>query len=193
VAQGSSGTSTITITPVSGFSSNVTLSATGLPSGVTATFSPNPTATSSTLTLKASATAATGTVTVTVKGTSGSLTHNATISLTVNANGGGAAVALKPSALTWGNIKVGTTAPVRIVNLTNSGTATLNISSITLSGDFAKKTVSASCGSTVLPKKTCQIQVTFTPTQTGLRSGTLTINDDAPNSPQTVALTGTGK
>ena len=90
VTQGANGTSTITITSQNAFSSAVTLSASGLPSGVTASFSANPVtpaangSTTSTVTLAASATAATGTATVTITGTSGGLTHTATIALTVN-------------------------------------------------------------------------------------------------------------
>ncbi len=84
IMQGASGTSTVTITPQNGFSSSVSLSASGLPSGVTASFSPNPATTTSTLTLAASGTATTGTVTVTITGTSGSLTHTTTVNLTVN-------------------------------------------------------------------------------------------------------------
>ncbi|MFZ1918146.1 MAG: S53 family peptidase [Terriglobales bacterium] len=85
VLQGGQGTSTITITPSNGFSGNVTLSASGLPKGVTAAFTPNPATSTSALTLTASATAATGTATVTITGTSGSLTETTTISLTVSA------------------------------------------------------------------------------------------------------------
>ncbi len=84
ILQGANGTSTITVTPVNGFNSSVSLSASGLPSGVTASFNPASTTTTSTLTLTASSTATTGTATVTVTGTSGSLTHTTTISLTVN-------------------------------------------------------------------------------------------------------------
>ncbi len=84
IAQGSQGTSTISITPSNGFSGSVTLSASGLPSGVTAAFSPNPATSTSTLTLTASATAATGTVTVTITGTSGTLTNTTVLSLSVN-------------------------------------------------------------------------------------------------------------
>src|ERR1700723_3377214 len=84
VTQGSSGTSTITITDEGGFSGSVTLSASGLPSGVTASFNPNPATSTSTLTLSATSTAATGTVTVTISGVSGSTTGSTTISLTVN-------------------------------------------------------------------------------------------------------------
>ncbi|MGO8808814.1 MAG: protease pro-enzyme activation domain-containing protein [Candidatus Sulfotelmatobacter sp.] len=82
---GASGKSNITITSVNGFSGNVTLAASGLPTGVTAAFSPNPATSSSTLTLTASATAATGTATVTITGTSGTLRNTTVLSLTVNA------------------------------------------------------------------------------------------------------------
>jgi len=85
ITQGSSGQSAVTVTPQNGFSGSVSLSASGLPSGVSAAFSPNPTTTTSTLTLTASSAAATGTATVTITGTSGPLTHTTTISLTVNA------------------------------------------------------------------------------------------------------------
>jgi hypothetical protein len=87
VGQGSNGTSTITVNPTNGFTGSVTMSVTStLPTGVTASFSPNPTATTSTLTLTASPTATTGgPVTVTVQGTSGALTQTTTISLTVTA------------------------------------------------------------------------------------------------------------
>jgi uncharacterized membrane protein len=85
VQGGSAGTSTITITPSNGFASSVALSATGVPSGVTAAFSPNPATSTSTLTLTASSTATTGTATVTVTGTSSGLTHTTTVTLTVNA------------------------------------------------------------------------------------------------------------
>jgi subtilase family serine protease len=79
-----SGTSTISITPVNGFSGNVTLSASGLPKGVTAYFNANPATSSSLVTFTASSTAKKGTATVTITGTSGSLTATTTITLTVN-------------------------------------------------------------------------------------------------------------
>jgi len=99
VTQGSSGTSTITITAVDGFSGNVTLAASGLPTGVTAGFSPNPATSTSTLTLTASGTATAGTVTVTITGTSGSLTASTTISLTVKALVQSFSLSASPSAV----------------------------------------------------------------------------------------------
>ena len=87
VTQGAQGTSTITINPSNGFSGSVTLSASALPSGVTAAFSPNPATGTSTMTLTASATAKERTTTVTIIGTSGSQSATSTIKLTVDGSG----------------------------------------------------------------------------------------------------------
>ena len=83
VAQGSSATDTISVTDVGAFTGSVTLTASGLPSGVTAAFGTNPTTGSSVLTLTASSTATTGAAKVTITGTSGTLTASTTIALTV--------------------------------------------------------------------------------------------------------------
>jgi hypothetical protein len=85
VKRGSSGSSTITVNDLNGFTGSVTLSTSALPSGVTASFGTNPTTSTSVLTFTASSTAATGTSTITITGTSGSLTHTTTISLTIAA------------------------------------------------------------------------------------------------------------
>jgi pseudomonalisin len=76
-------TSTITITPSGGFTGQMTLGTSGLPSGVGASFNHNPATSSSTLTFVASSNSSQGTFTVTVSGTSGSLTHTPSIRLTV--------------------------------------------------------------------------------------------------------------
>jgi hypothetical protein len=192
ITQGSSGTSTITVVPVNGFSGSVTLSTSALPSGVTAGFSPDPTTSTSTLTFTASGTATTGTVTVTITGVSGSLTHTTSVSLTVNPNTGG--ISVSPTSLIWPTkIPVGTTKGPRIVTLTNNENITVIISSITTTGDFAVANTGKHCGGAILAGGSCLVKVTFTPTQVGLRTGTLTITDSATNSPQTVPLQGTGK
>ena len=84
ITQGSNGSSTITVTPQNSFTGSVTLAASGLPNGVTASFGANPTTATSTLTLTASSTATTGVSTVTITGTSGSLSHTTTVALTVS-------------------------------------------------------------------------------------------------------------
>ncbi|MGB8848685.1 MAG: protease pro-enzyme activation domain-containing protein [Candidatus Acidiferrales bacterium] len=80
VDRSAKGTSTITIHPANGFTGSVTLSATGMGSGVTAAFGTNPATSTSVLTLTASSSATTGTYTITVHGTSGSLSPTTTIS-----------------------------------------------------------------------------------------------------------------
>ncbi len=85
IVQGASGASTLTLTPQNGFSSTVTISFTGLPTGVSGSFGPGPTAASCILTLAATASAAAGKSTVTITGKSGSLSETATIALTVTA------------------------------------------------------------------------------------------------------------
>jgi hypothetical protein len=93
VTQGASGSSTISTAVSGGFNSAVTLSASGLPAGVTASFNPTsiaaPGSGNSTLTFTASATATTGTANVTVTATGGTVTHTITIALTIAAAGGG--------------------------------------------------------------------------------------------------------
>lgn len=106
IAQGTGGATTIGVTPKNGFSSNVALSVTGLPSGVTASFNPSSTAATSTLTLSAGNTATTGTATLTISGTSGSLSHSTTLSLNVTAGGGGSSQLLGNSGF-----ETGTAAP----------------------------------------------------------------------------------
>lgn len=65
----------------------------------------------------------------------------------------------------------------------------LDITSIGASGNFSQ---TDNCGRTLAPKASCSIQVTFTPTTIGSLSGTLSITDNAPLSPQTISLAGTG-
>ncbi len=83
--QGSAASSTITITPVNGFTGQVTLALAGVPRGVTATVSPGSTATTRTVVFVANSVAATGFAAVTVTGTSGNLTQTAVITLAVSA------------------------------------------------------------------------------------------------------------
>jgi subtilase family serine protease len=79
----SSAGSTVSVAGQNGFSGSVSLIASGLPSGVTAAFSPSSTTGNSSLTFTASSTAATGTFNVTVTGVSGALSSTTSISLTV--------------------------------------------------------------------------------------------------------------
>ena len=109
--------------------------------------------------------------------------------LTQQVNGAGA-VTLSPTLLGFGNVAINTTSAAKTVTLTNSGAGSLSINSIATSGSFAIS--SKTCGTTLAAAAKCTVKVTFTPTMLGTLTGTLTFTDNAPDSPQTVPLSGTG-
>ncbi len=94
-----------------------------------------------------------------------------------------------PTSLVFGAQAEGTTSAVQVVTLTNSGNAQLNISNITINGDFVFTT---DCGTALAPGAGCAIHVGFAPTDEGARLGTLTLIHDAPGNPGVVTLHGTG-
>ena len=102
-------------------------------------------------------------------------------------NAGASAVSLSPTSLSFGAQANGTTSGAQQVTVTNSGTGPLILSSIQTTSEFA---ATNTCGAAIAPAATCTIQVTFTPSASGTQTGTLTITDNAPDSPQTVPLTG---
>jgi hypothetical protein len=165
VTQGSSGTSTITVNKLNGFTGSVTLSASGLPTGVTATFGTNPTTGSSVVTFTASSTATTGTKSVTITGTSGTLSHTTSISLTVNATATpNFSLSASPSSLS--------------VTQGSSGNSTITVSpsggftgSVTLSNSALPSGVTASFGTN--PTTSTSV-LTFTASSTAT-TGTSTI------------------
>ncbi len=106
--------------------------------------------------------------------------------------GGGTTVTVTPSSLTFSATVVGVTSAAKTVTLKNTGSATLNISSIAITGDFGQASSTKPCGSTLAAGASCLVKVTFTPTQVGARTGTLTFTDNATGGPQTVSLSGTG-
>jgi len=110
--------------------------------------------------------------------------------LTAFKAGGSAGVNFSPTSLTFASQAVGTTSAAQTMTLTNTGTAALNVTSIAASAQYAQTNT---CGSSVAAGANCTISVTFTPTATGSRPGTITITDNATGSPQTVSLAGTGQ
>lgn len=99
------------------------------------------------------------------------------------------AVTLTPTSLSFATLRVGNTSSAKTVTVRNTGNAALSVSSVATSGDFSETN---NC-TTVNPGRTCAIRVKFHPTATGSRTGTVTITDNASNSPQSVPLTGTGR
>ncbi|HEX3094398.1 MAG TPA: hypothetical protein VHW72_17310, partial [Candidatus Angelobacter sp.] len=170
VTQGSSGNSTITVTPSGGFTGSVSLSTSALPSGVTASFGTNPTTGTSVVTFTASSTATTGTTSVTITGTSGTLSHTTSISLTVNATATpNFSLSASPSSLT---VKQGTSGSSTIT-VTPSGGFT---GSVTLSNSALPSGVTASFGTN--------------PT-TGTSALTFTASSTATTGTSTITITGT--
>jgi hypothetical protein len=111
-------------------------------------------------------------------------------SVVLSGNGNGATVSFSPSSLNFGNQTVNSTSAGQTVTMTNIGNATLNITSITASGQFA--IAGSTCGTTLTASSTCSFTVTFTPTQTGTVNGNVTLADNGYPSPQSVPLTGVG-
>ena len=131
---------------------------------------------------------ATGTRTGAVSITDNAAGSPQTIGLT--GTGQAPSVSLSPSSLAFGGQMVGTTSSAQSVTLSNTGNGTLSVTSISASGDFAE---TDTCGSSVAAGASCTINVTFTPTATGTRTGAVSIADNAAGSPQTISLTGTGQ
>ena len=101
---------------------------------------------------------------------------------------------LSTNSLNFGTVTKGTGSS-KTVTLTNPGTTALSINAIGISGDTLDFTVTSTgtpCQSTLNPGNSCTIGVTFKPLSTGSHAATLVITDNAQNSPQKVALSGTG-
>ena len=112
---------------------------------------------------------------------------------TVPLSGTGTIIKLSATSLNFGSVMVGKISQPQIVVLTNVGSTTLTITSITVTGtdngDFA---VSNTCHGSVGAGGSCNIIVRFIPTQTGLRTAAVSITDNGGGSPQKIALSGTG-
>ncbi|HLJ29777.1 MAG TPA: glycosyl hydrolase [Candidatus Angelobacter sp.] len=111
---------------------------------------------------------------------------------TVSLGNGGSqspSASLSANSLTFGSQNVGTTSASQTLTLTNHGPGGLTISSVAVTGDFSQTN---NCGTSLAANASCSISVSFKPTATGARTGTLTVTDNASNSPQTAALSGTG-
>jgi hypothetical protein len=97
---------------------------------------------------------------------------------------------VSPTSFDFGKVLVGKTSPQLHVSLKNTGDADMTVSSVSISGNYAIPV--NHCAAGVKPGTHCDVYVTFTPQALNVETGTLTFNDNATNSPQTVSLTGTG-
>ena len=119
---------------------------------------------------------------------------NSTQTVTLSGTGTAPTATLSAPSLSFGSEPVGMTSGVQSVIVTNSTSTFLTFTNIATTGDFAVAASGTTCSTSapVAPSGTCVINVTFSPTAAGSRTGTLTLNDNAPNSPQMVTLSGTG-
>ena len=160
----------VTILPGNGdgtFGSGVTLTSGALPSGIVA----------------ADFNGDGGLDLATANGTTAGDTGSATVLLNEPVIG------ITPNSLAFAAQKVGTTSAAQMITVDNPGATPLKVSGITLSGDFKETN---NCPAKLTVGKNCTINVTFSPTQTGTRTGTLSIKDSALSSVQKIALAGSG-
>jgi len=192
VSQSSSITATITVIDAGGFAGNVGLTASGLPSGVTASFDPSPTTGTSVLTLTASSTASLGTATVTITGTSGSLVSTTPLFLTVDSPS-----TSSPPTGGFGSMNVGTASQPSALTVTFTTAGTLGNIAVLTQGVPNLEFTNASGGTCAIgtayaANATCIVNVTFTPRYAGMRYGAVVLVDATGNQLAKLYLQGTG-
>jgi hypothetical protein len=200
---GGSQTVTVGLTETN-YTGSVALATSALPSGVTPTITQPGTGNSGSITLQAAGNTAlvsNQTITITASG-SGVSSVTGTFSLSVTAFGGGGTTTISPlpaslffaTATAVGSDRPATTTS-QTLTITNTGNAQLSFSATpSATGDFSVNPSGSTC-SPSLPLATgasCTVALVFAPTQAGEQDETLTIGDNALNSPQTVMLKGFG-
>ena len=96
-----------------------------------------------------------------------------------------------PTSLDFGSVLVGSTSTLPI-QITNVSTTPAIFNAVTATGDYAATGTCPTPGNVLAPSATCTIQIAFTPTQPGTRTGTLSLNTSLTSLPLTAALTGIG-
>lgn len=108
-----------------------------------------------------------------------------------------AAVTASPSTLAFGSVVVGSTSTASTITVTNSGSSALTFGAGAVqlagshAGDFAISSNTCTSSSVAIGS-TCAVSIRFAPSVVGSRSASLTFADNAANSPQSLALSGTG-
>jgi len=100
---------------------------------------------------------------------------------------------LSVGALSFSATTAGATSPAQTITLKNTGGATLNITSISITGANASNFAATNnCGLSLAASATCTVSIAFTPSSAASFSASLSFADNAANSPQSVTLTGAG-
>jgi len=143
------------------------------------------------------------TVTVSFAPTSAA-TDNTSVTLTDNAAnspqsialaGTGVAappVTLSASSLSFGNETVGTTSAPQVVTVANSGTSSVTFPTPAVAAVAGYSVVTTCSGATLTTGQTCTVTVSFKPTVAGAANASLSLTDNAANSPQSISLSGAG-
>ena len=127
--------------------------------------------------------------TLTVTDTSGTVTASTQLYLF----GSTPSVTLTPTSKDFGSVQVGSTSANQTFTLSNNNSQAITISSISTGlSDYPNTSNCPTSPSTLASGSSCTIQVSFSPTATGVRADQLTVSHDASGSPTTSSLTGTG-
>jgi P pilus assembly chaperone PapD len=129
--------------------------------------------------------------------------RTATLTVTDNAPGNPTAIALSgtglaetkvltvtPTTLVFGPQVSGTTSAEQSITVTNTGNFTVTFTNVTITTGYSL--AYQGCTGALTPGSSCTIEVTFTPTSTGAKTGTVTITDNATVDSAKVTLSGTG-
>ena len=129
---------------------------------------------------------------------SGTITVNG-IALTViqsaAGSGGAPTFSVTPASLAFGSIALGSTSSYQRLVVGNGGTGTLTLGTITITGaQAADFSLGGTCpaATTLAGGASCSLDMTFSPSAIGARSASLQIASNAPGSPASVTLSGTG-
>ena len=102
----------------------------------------------------------------------------------------GPSLAFSPVSLAFNSQALGIASPSQVVIVHNVGSGPLGITSVQTTGDFSQTNT---CGTSLAGGGSCAVSITFSPTVSGSRTGTLSVADNASGSPQTIVLAGTGR
>ena len=111
-------------------------------------------------------------------------------SLNLSGTGENLQVTASPASVAFASAALATTSGAQAVTFTNTGDLAVAITAITINSDFAQTNT---CGASLAPGGSCTVNVTFTPTLRGTRTGTLSFTSSSPGNPPAVLLSGTGQ
>jgi len=114
------------------------------------------------------------------------------VTLTGTGTTGATTVQFTPTSLVFAPQTMNTLSPAQTVYMTNNGETPLTVTNIATTGPFAETNNCPSTPFTLAQNATCTFRITFTPTNTGVLTGTLTVTDNVASGASSITLTGTG-